>query len=68
MQCVLYTLSDMERAIDIRSLRKRLNWTQDRLAEYLGVDRSSISRMENGQPASGPVERLLSMLEKEAAQ
>ncbi|WP_245449607.1 hypothetical protein [Rhizobium leguminosarum] len=38
------------------------------MAEYLGVDRSSISRMENGQPVSGPVERLLSMLEKEAAQ
>ncbi|WP_283196581.1 DNA-binding transcriptional regulator [Rhizobium sp. BT04] len=59
----------MEDTLDIRSLRKRLNWTQDRLAEYLGVDRSSISRMENGQPVSGPVERLLSMLlEKEAAQ
>jgi transcriptional regulator with XRE-family HTH domain len=58
----------MERAIDIRSLRKRLKWTQDRLADYLGVDRSSVSRMENGQPASGPVERLLSILDKEAAE
>ncbi|MBY5763604.1 helix-turn-helix domain-containing protein [Rhizobium leguminosarum] len=58
----------MEEMRDIRSLREKLGWTQDRLAEYLGVDRSSVSRMENGQPPSGPVERLLSVLKKEAAQ
>ncbi|NTI92256.1 helix-turn-helix transcriptional regulator [Agrobacterium rhizogenes] len=38
-------------------------WTQDQLAEYLGVDRSSVSRMENGGPVSGPVARLLAGLE-----
>ena len=32
------------------------------MAEYLGVDRSSVSRMENGQPMNGPVIRLLRAL------
>ncbi|KQV27577.1 hypothetical protein ASC97_04140 [Rhizobium sp. Root1203] len=59
----------MERSIDIRTLRERLNWTQDRLADYLGVDRSTVSRMENGQHrVSGPVDRLLAVLRQEAAE
>ncbi|WP_368046090.1 helix-turn-helix domain-containing protein [Rhizobium sp. CBN3] len=66
--CALCTLRSMEDTLDIRSLREKLGWTQDRLADYLGVDRSSVSRMENGQSPSGPVERLLSVLKKEAAQ
>jgi DNA-binding XRE family transcriptional regulator len=52
---------------DIRTLREKLGWTQDHLAEYLGVDRSSISRMEHGQPARGPVLRLLAALEADVA-
>lgn len=47
---------------DIRPLRERLGWSQQELAEYLGVDQSSISRMERGQPPSGPVIRLLAAL------
>ena len=57
----------MSEAIDIRALRKSLNWTQDRLARYLGLDRSSVSRMENGQPAVGAVLQLLKMLATAAA-
>ncbi|WP_350223804.1 helix-turn-helix transcriptional regulator [Rhizobium sp. CNPSo 4039] len=51
--------------LDIRTLRVRLAWTQDQLADYLGVDRSSVSRMENGGPMNGPVSRLLALLEKD---
>ncbi|EHK56842.1 hypothetical protein MAXJ12_12812 [Mesorhizobium alhagi CCNWXJ12-2] len=51
---------------DVRALRDRIGWTQDRLARFLGVDRSSISRMENGQALSGPVRRLLALLTEAA--
>ena len=37
------------------------------MAEYLGLDRSSVSRIENGAEISGPVAKLLDLLEGEAA-
>jgi transcriptional regulator with XRE-family HTH domain len=49
-------------AADILALRDKLDWTQEQLAEYLGLDRSSVSRMENGQPPKGPTRRLLEQL------
>lgn len=52
----------MTSSIDVKALRQRIGWTQDRLASYLGLDRSSISRMESGQKPKGPVLRLLSAL------
>ncbi|RVD14248.1 MAG: XRE family transcriptional regulator [Mesorhizobium sp.] len=52
----------MDDAIDIKELRDRIGWSQDRLASFLCVDRSSVSHMENGRPARGPVLRLLRML------
>jgi transcriptional regulator with XRE-family HTH domain len=52
----------MAQTLDIKELRERVNWSQDRLAEFLGVDRSSVSHMENGRPPRGPVKRLLDML------
>lgn len=57
----------MSEAIDIKALRKSINWNQDRLARYLGIDRSSVSHMENGRPAVGAVLRLLHMLVAAAA-
>jgi transcriptional regulator with XRE-family HTH domain len=56
----------MNASPDIRALRKRRGWTQEQLAEYLGLDRSSVSRIENGGEISGPVGRLLTILEAEA--
>lgn len=54
---------DMIQAFDVKALRERIGWTQEQLAQYLGgVDRSMISRLENGQPMSGPVARLMAML------
>jgi len=52
----------MAHSFDVKALRERIGWKQGRLARYLGVDRSSVSRMENGQPVSGPALRLLEML------
>lgn len=52
----------METDLDIRKLRESIKWTQDRLARFLGVDRSSVSHMENGRPVRGPVKRLLETL------
>lgn len=55
-------ITGMKQQIDIRALRERINWKQDRLARFLGVDRSSVSHMEKGRPPSGPVRRLLETL------
>ncbi len=54
--------------LDIRALRKkRLKWSQEQLAGYLGINRATVSRMEAGRlPPSGPVERLLRQLATEA--
>jgi DNA-binding XRE family transcriptional regulator len=57
----------MERDIDIQSLRTMLGWTQNQMAEFLGVDRSSVSRMEGGQPIRGPIRRLLETLPARSA-
>lgn len=48
---------------DIKSIRERRGWTQAQMAEYLGLDRSSVSRMEAGRQVKGPVLRLLRVLE-----
>lgn len=49
---------------DMRALREALHWSQDDMARYLGLDRSSVSRMENGQGIKGPTKRLLDVLLK----
>ena len=46
----------------IKKLRTDRGWTQEQLAEYLGLDRSTVSRLESGQEPSGPTMRLLGML------
>ena len=52
----------------ILALRKeRLQWTQEEMAEYLGVDRATVSRIETGQAPSGPVLKLLKMLADQSA-
>lgn len=40
-----------------------MNWTQPRMADYLGVRQATVSRLENGQAESGPISRLLDQLE-----
>lgn len=61
----MHTRLAMQHQIDIRGLRARLNWTQEQLAEYLGLDRSSVSRMEREEEPtrpSGPAKKLLEQL------
>lgn len=53
--------------IDVKSIRTSLEWSQSRLAEYLGCDQATISRIENGGRITGPIRRLLEGLKAEAA-
>lgn len=55
----MHVYRTMEEALDIRSLRKGLGLSQDDLAERLGVNRSTISRIEHGAPVRGPMLLLL---------
>lgn len=53
----------MDTSPEIYSLRKKLEWSQEQMAEYLGIDRSTVSRIETAvQEPSGPVKRLLQQL------
>jgi transcriptional regulator with XRE-family HTH domain len=53
---------------NIKALRQELGWTQHRLAAYLGIDRSSLARMEAGTRAlPRPCERPFKQLERRAA-
>ncbi len=52
--------------IDVKGLRERLGWTQDQLAAELGLDRSSVSRLERGQKAKGPTARMLKIIAERA--
>lgn len=47
---------------DIHTIRKGLRLTQEQMAERLGIDRSSVSHMENGRPPRGPTRKLLDAL------
>jgi transcriptional regulator with XRE-family HTH domain len=52
----------MNDVIDVKSLRESLGWTQERLAEELGLDRSTVSRLEAGQEPHGSTGILLRRL------
>lgn len=48
---------------DIRNLRAEKKWSQKEMAEYLGVEQATVSRLERGEwPPSGPILRLLGLL------
>jgi predicted transcriptional regulator len=49
---------------DAKKIREAMDWSQADLARELGVAQSTICRIENGQPPSGPVQRLLESLLK----
>lgn len=46
-------------------LRASKGWRQSQMAAYLSVSQSTVSRLERGQAESGPVQRLLDLLETE---
>jgi transcriptional regulator with XRE-family HTH domain len=55
-------------AASIKAFRKARGWSQTELASLLGVDQATVSRMEHGTPAAGPVKLLLALLMNEQAQ
>jgi len=57
----------------IKKLRTERGWSQQQMAVCLGLNRSSVSRLEAGQEPSGPTLKLLELLavteiSKEAAE
>lgn len=53
----------MKQVIDIRKFRKDIGWSQEKLADELGVDRSSVSRWENNKSSlRRPVIKVLEQL------
>jgi transcriptional regulator with XRE-family HTH domain len=53
----------MENDLDVRALRKKLGWSQQKLAFEVGVSHAAISRLENGHvKLSGPIRKLLADL------
>ncbi|WP_162757589.1 helix-turn-helix domain-containing protein [Rhizobium cremeum] len=47
---------------DLRQIRLENGWTQLDLANMLGVDRSTVSRCENGARMSSTMRRLLMLI------
>lgn len=54
--------------LDVKKLRDDREWSQAQMADYLGCDQSTVSRMEKGVPPSGPIQRLLERLVADAAE
>ncbi len=48
--------------IDVKSLRTKLELTQEQFGKAVGVDQSTVSNWENGAPPSGPARLLLQNL------
>jgi putative transcriptional regulator len=53
--------------IDVRAIRTQMGLTQAQFGEVVGVDQSTISNWENGQPPRGPARRLLESIAKQPA-
>lgn len=51
---------------EVKDLRQALGWTQQRLADHLGLrHRSQVRHLESGRtPVTGPVLRLLEQLQQ----
>jgi len=52
----------MAKKINIKALRKRLNLSQIEMADRLGINQATVSRLEAGRPPSKPVLKLLEMM------
>lgn len=57
----------MSTAEEIKNFRKGRGWSQSDLAEQLGVDQATVSRIERGGAMAGPVSKLLEKLMSEPA-
>lgn len=52
----------MGKQLDPKKVRDDQGWTQAQMADYLGCDQATVSRIERGGPISGPIDRLLRQL------
>ncbi len=52
---------------DLSKLRSDLGWSQAELAERLGCAQSTVSRIENGQPPTKMMAKLIAQVERRAA-
>jgi putative transcriptional regulator len=74
VQIALRRIMAAEMDVDVEALRRARGWSQAQLAKFLGIDQSTVSRIETGaMDPSGPVRRLIDMLasgavESEAAE
>jgi transcriptional regulator with XRE-family HTH domain len=55
----------MTNAIDVMAIRTAKGWTQHQMAEFCGVDRSTISKWEYEPPTKGPALILLRQLQEQ---
>ena len=46
----------------IKKFRESRKWSQQKLADELGIDQATVSRIERGSEPRGPVKRLLERL------
>ena len=51
-----------DRLLNVGALREALGWTQQQLAAFCDVDRSTVSKWEQEPPAKGPAMILLHQL------
>lgn len=64
--CVMHICRTMT-ADEIKSFRTARGMSQSELAEKLGVDQATVSRIERGAPIPKPVELLLTRVMDDAA-
>lgn len=65
--CVMHILLTMEQTIDVKTIRKHLEWTRAKLADEAGVNVSTVCRWENGNiPTRGTAKTLLEKLARRA--
>lgn len=50
---------------DIKALRESKGWSQQQMADELGVNQATVSRIERGSDPPGPVKRLLAKMAAE---
>lgn len=56
----------MEHAVDIKALREARGWTQQEMADAIGVNLSTIWRWENVRPPRGAARKLIEAMASRA--
>ncbi|WP_299830704.1 helix-turn-helix domain-containing protein [uncultured Roseobacter sp.] len=51
---------------EIKQLRSKLRWTQEKLAKELGIGQNHVSRIERGAKYGAPIARILKIIAEQA--